>query len=380
MNSFLPLCLRSPWDPAALPAARALAADLDVAALLQTAQAEGLAPLLYSIVRGQQLLPPPAEAALRQAYYGSAHRNLLLLHELEEVLCAFATARIPVIVLKGAALGPAIYANPAARPLGDLDLLLHPADVPAAQRILAARGYRAPQQEARPEALLDYENELMLRQEGPPGAAVEIHWSLLDSPHHQRRLPLEWFWATAQPLSLGATSALMLGPEAQLLHLCAHLVLHHGSADLRLLWLHDIAAVIVHYQQQLDWDALLAQAQACDLVLPVQQLLPAIARDWHAPIPATALAELARLRPSPAEVRVHAQLTAPGRPAGRRFWDDLSATPTWRQRLRFAWAGLFPAPAYMRQRYRIRSPLLLPLYYPYRWLLGFRGLLFRTQP
>ena len=28
---------------------------------------------------------------------------------------------------------------------------------------------------------------------------------------------------------------------------------------------------------------------------------------------------------------------------------------------------LFPSPKFMRQRYRVRSNLVLPLYYPYRW-------------
>jgi hypothetical protein len=47
--------------------------------------------------------------------------------------------------------------------------------------------------------------------------------------------------------------------------------------------------------------------------------------------------------------------------------------PGWRQRVRFARTNLFPSAAYMRQRYQIKHPLLLPLYYPYRWLRGLRG-------
>jgi hypothetical protein len=54
----------------------------------------------------------------------------------------------------------------------------------------------------------------------------------------------------------------------------------------------------------------------------------------------------------------------------QRLWTDLSSLPDWRSRLDYARKTLFPAPAYMRQRYSIRREAWLPLYYPYRWLLA----------
>jgi hypothetical protein len=60
-------------------------------------------------------------------------------------------------------------------------------------------------------------------------------------------------------------------------------------------------------------------------------------------------------------------------PAGARFWTDLAGITGWRQRLRFARTNLFPSAAYLRQRYAIPHPLLVPLYYPYRWWRGLRG-------
>ena len=46
-----------------------------------------------------------------------------------------------------------------------------------------------------------------------------------------------------------------------------------------------------------------------------------------------------------------------------------------RKRAYLAWISLLPSPAYMRHRYNIRHSLLLPLYYPYRWLVN----LFKPQ-
>ena len=376
LTEFVLLCLRSHWDPTALPAARELAGTLDGPALLNRACAEGIAPLLYSRLRGEGVLPPAVEAGLHQAYYASARRNVSLLHQLELVLGQFAAAGVSIMLLKGAALALAVYDSPAARPMGDLDLLVRPEDAERALDLLEGAGYAPVRAETQPGAAIAFENEVMLRRPGPVETAIEVHWGLIDSPYYQHHLPMDWFWRTTIPLTVDRTATQMLGPEAQLLHLCAHMVLHHGNmGQPRLLWLHDVAEVVTHYRERIDWDLLLNQARACDLVLPVQRVLPRVAADWQVPIPAAALNRLQALHPSREEARVFAQLTADSRPVARRFWNDLTAMPTWADRLRFAWANLFPSPAYMRQHYQVPHPLLLPLYYPYRWYLGLRSAL-----
>ena len=62
------------------------------------------------------------------------------------------------------------------------------------------------------------------------------------------------------------------------------------------------------------------------------------------------------------------------RSSGQRFLTDVATIAGWRQRLRYARTNLFPSAAYMRTRYEIRHRLLVPLYYPYRWWRGLRGL------
>lgn len=385
--------LRSPWTGESLPA------DVDALALAQDALAQGVGPLLYGRLRGHGFLPPAAEEPLRQAYYATAAHNARLLHELAAVLGALSAAGLPTLVLKGAALALAVYENPALRPMGDIDLLVRPADADAALAALAGLGYHPSAHEPAPGSIRTYENEIMLRR---PGAStpLEVHWGLFDSPYHQHHMPMDWFWETAVPIPQmasplpsptdgaraggaaegggGGVKAIpprMLGPAAQVLHLCAHLALHHGGpTPPRLLWLHDVAEAVVHWQAAIDWPALLAQAAACDLLVPLQQVLPRAARDWRAPVPSAVLAELERLAASPAEERLMARLAAGHRPAGRRLWDDLRDTPSWRRRLHMAWVNAFPTPTYMRQRYDIRHPLLTPLYYPYRWFLGLKGL------
>jgi hypothetical protein len=182
---------------------------------------------------------------------------------------------------------------------------------------------------------------------------------------------MDWFWQTAQPLRLGDIPTLMLGPEALLMHLCGHLALHHAATGL--LWWHDIIEVLLARAGELDWSELIARTRAYELVLPVRTVLTRAQAEWGVPLPVHAIAALTALSSSSAEERVFTRLTQPRRPAGERFWIDLLGMSGWRQRLRFARTNLFPSAAYMRQRYAIAHPLLLPLYYPYRWLRGLRG-------
>ncbi len=373
---FLRTVLRGYFHAAALPEARAQTGQPGFAwpAILAAAMAEGVAPFLHLLLREQEWTPATVQESLRQAYIDTALRNALLLDELGRVLRLLAQAGIPAIILKGAALAEAVYGNAALRPMLDLDLLIPAERVAEAVALLEEIGYQSAGVEVAAGVTLAYENEVMLGKNDCTGTALELHWSLIDSPHYQRTLAMAWFWQTGQPAMVAGAPARVLGLEAQVLHLCAHLLLHHRGRGL--LWQMDIVALLHAWGGRIDWDLVLAQAAAFDLVLPLRQVLAELAATWHAPVPALVLHRLAALSPSPAEQQVVQRLTAAQRPTARRFWADLASLPTWQQRLRFAGLHLFPSPAYMRQRYTLSHAALLPAYYLYRWVSGFFDIVF----
>jgi hypothetical protein len=372
-TAFLCASLRLRHDPSGGAALRAGARDLedDWACLQSLIAAERLAPLLHRTLGGLEIVPPDVAEVLRDGYRLTAVRNMLLLHALGACLRQLATAQVPVIVLKGAALAEVVYGNVSLRPMGDVDLLVHQRDLARTRHVLEGLGYVLGRAETHPGVLAEHENELVLCKPGPVPVFVDVHWSLFDSPYYQSRIAMDWFWQTAQPAQIAGVPALMLGPEAQIIHLCGHLSLHHGAAGL--LWWHDIAEVLVFYRGRMNWTELLSRTRQYGLVLPVRAVLTRVSADWGAPIPAGVLHALRSHPPSRAEQRVFSRLSGAPRPAGQRFWSDLTSMPSWRQRLRFARTNLFPSAAYMQQRYRVPHPLLLPFYYPYRWLRGLRG-------
>ncbi len=366
----LQLSLRGRLQPGALRELEALAArgQVDWDDLYRRAVAARLGPLLYASLRGVASVPPSTLQALRSLYQSNSVRNLVQLHELGIALSHLSGGGVPVIVLKGAALAETVYRNIGARPFGDIDLLVHPDHLSALCRLLAEPGYRPVRAETHAGAHAEYENELTLRKPGRVEMLLDIHWSLFDSPYYQDKISMDWFWQTAAPARLGSVDIAVLGTEAEILHLCGHLWLHHGGSDL--FWSHDIAEVIAAREGNLDWDELVSQARCHELVVSVRRTLHRIAAEWRLPIPARVLAQLDAMQPTPGEARVFGWLTAESRPVAQRLWADLASTPSWRRRLRFAWSNIVPSSAYMRQRYRIRHAALLPFYYPYRWFLG----------
>lgn len=370
IHSLAARCMAPRCRPAALDAVRALAGGETFAweDVYRRALAERVAPLLYTVLDGETFVPPAVRRRLEEAYLATARRNLLLFHELEAALAALSAAGIDVLVLKGGALAETVYGNIAVRPLLDFDLLVQRERAAQAMATLADLGYGRTRIEPHAGIALRHENEVLLHKQGPIEVLLELHWSLFDSPHYQERLPMAWFWESAVPGTIAGRPAAVLGAEAQLLHLCGHLMLHHRGDEL--LWLHDVAELLYANEGRMKWPQVLEMAAACDLILPLKHVVSSVAAAWGAPVPAGVLTRLATMAPSPAEAQVFSWLTATDRPVLERFWADLATMPNWSERLSYALRQLFPSRRYMRHRYGVRHPLLLPFTYPYRWWLG----------
>ncbi|MEI6233016.1 MAG: nucleotidyltransferase family protein [Planctomycetota bacterium] len=90
-----------------------------------------------------------------------------------ELSAAFQAARVDAVFAKGLALALTVYARPALRPFVDLDVLIEPAALKAADEVLRAHGYeRDPKSLSNP-------IECSYARERLPGFPVQIdlHWS-----------------------------------------------------------------------------------------------------------------------------------------------------------------------------------------------------------
>jgi hypothetical protein len=227
-------------------------------------------------------VPQPVAARLHAAAQAQSRRALRRAAELLALLELLGREGIAAVALKGPALAVRLYGDPALRPCRDLDLLLRPADVPLAVRLLAARGYPAgpwARTPAAERALGRSQCHRALRR--PDGEIVELHWALA-SPAFPAPLDAARVWTRLDTVVLGGRPVPTLAPDDLLLFLCAHGAKHGW---VRLAWLGDVARLLTA-RPDLAGPALLARAQAAGAERLVLLGLLLAADLLAAPVPA----------------------------------------------------------------------------------------------
>ena len=200
-------------------------------------------------------LPEDCAAYLEAASHLNARRNARLVGQAREIADALRAAGIRAVFLKGTALLLCdLHADPAARLVGDIDLLVASDRLEDAAAALVAAGYRR-----LPDRVAHAHDPVRLVREGRPGL-IELHhapvaFSLAPA------LSAEAVLARAEP-SPPAPGALVPCPEDLVVHAVAHAMLQdHGFrlAELRLCDALDLARLAARYGDAIDWGAVAAR-------------------------------------------------------------------------------------------------------------------------
>jgi len=269
-NQILLLSARRDVDPAAIEALVDDGALVHHGVNWDTLQAAArrhhLLPLLYERLAqiGGDRIPADVIAHLRGAYYTNLLRNQRLGAELAEVVAALAGAGVQVIVLKGGALAWTVYANPAQRPMVDLDLLLRPGDMDAADAVLESLGFHLPA--SLPARMVPYQKRFgtgleWRRSRGGRTTYLDVQQYLVGVDWCRDSFPVEAgaLWAAVRPLVLDGTPAWQLSAEDTLINLCLHPPLHHGYSC-PLIGYVDMDRVITAPNGALSWPRLIERA------------------------------------------------------------------------------------------------------------------------
>jgi Uncharacterised nucleotidyltransferase len=206
----------------------------------------------------------PIPELIRRSLKREAEKNvqyaLLQVAELLRLVQHFECAGIPVMPLKGPVLTIQAYGALALRHVGDLDLLINPASVGDADRILLDAGYIR----TTPGCTLSASQTrafMRIRKDftyihGTRGVHVELHWRWCQNAY-LFPLSFEELYARRVFVKISNACIAAMPREALLLYLCAHGA-HTGW--FRLKWLCDIPALIDD-NVELDMAALVRQAR-----------------------------------------------------------------------------------------------------------------------
>ena len=275
-------------------------------------------------LQDQAAIPADWMGRAQRRFYATLLHNTTLADELLRVLAAFGDVGVDVLPVKGIVLAETLYGNLALRPATDLDVLVHPQDLPVARTALYALGLAH-----RPEPSFGalhhrYHDPQYYRQTAGGEVCLELHWALWEERFFH--LETDVLWERAVVTRVHGVQQRILSPEDTLLHLS----IHRSRSPLRLRFVCDVAELLRRHSATLDWDYVLRQAHTAGARTALFVALALAQQLLDAPLPPHVLAQLGvsrikwRLLDGVCGVRALFRPTAP---------DDLSQQPSRKLRL-----------------------------------------------
>ncbi len=274
-----------------------------------------------------------------------------------EIAARFDALQIAHLFFKGTVVG-AYYPTPAMRSMGDIDLVIHPADRDSADRAMLALGFACT---SRSGEVWVYERQQHM---------VEMHTVVrrFDAAR-QEPVPYDTIWTDAR-LQSGHTYH--LSDEAETAHAVHHLVAHFSSGGCGLRQVMDVAVLYRRFADSDVWEAAIARLDRDGLGVFTRHLL------WFAALALElTVADGDQL---PLEEPFAAQFAERLLGGGTFGKDERLLLASQRREARggrsqAAWRRLLPSTAYMRGRYNYleRHPWLLPAAYVHRAVDGVKN-------
>jgi hypothetical protein len=235
------------WSPTEWRIARAVAAM------------HGVSPLLARNLRWDG--PPDWRRFLEDQRAHTEARHVRIQELLDRLDEGARRAGLAWLGLKGTALYALGLYRPGERPMGDVDLLVHEADVPSATRVLGGLGFR--------ETLVTWKHrEFEVADPGPPAGFGENSRNALKIDLHTRISELLPRQATditgyIYPRRPGPGLDHYPSTPALMMHLLLHAAGAMALESLRVLHLHDVSLLCARMTRA-DWHGLLAGADGAD--------------------------------------------------------------------------------------------------------------------
>jgi hypothetical protein len=359
--------------------------------VVSLARRHGVSPLLYWRLGREArnaLVPPGIWETLQNDYYTAVVQGMLRDQEVGRVLAAFNEAGVPVLLLKGVALAHTVYPDPILRTMGDVDIVVREMQVEQGSETLEKLGYEyqpEPPQRFNPFNTAFTGERSFLRRTDRSSMLVELHrvFSTIELVRRTMALDLETLWSRAASLEIGTATAFLLSPEDQLMHVCLHISMH-GFAHLR--GYVDIVHIVG--AAQIDWNVFVERVRQGRLRVTSYFPLWWAERAWDVPVPAWVLQ---MCKPDPLRIKMGHWMVVSAvkrRLDAGHAWNHVAQILVVDRRRDLVRALLwlfFPGPAWLRERYQLRTlwqawvwTIAHPLVVLWEGLCSMRALIKRT--
>ena len=231
----------------------ALAAVPSFAGLRTRAVQYGMEPLVLAhIERTGLAIPADLRARLQARQTQHAHAASVRTKMIADVAGAMARARVPFLVLKGAALAHLVYEDVRLRPMRDVDVLIRKADIGGALDVLTRSGFRPSGVAVHPR---DHHLRGMAKTKEGVTVTIELHHELMARTPFVEPRRYEDLIHRSQPFEWDGVTFQTLGCEDMLWHVYAHAFVINTRLPgaTRLLSVADLVHVTEAWIDRIDW-------------------------------------------------------------------------------------------------------------------------------
>ena len=260
---------------------------------------------------------PMMEGIAKRAWYA----NQVLTRSTAPVVATLEDAGIPTMLLKGMPIALAYYDDLSLRPMGDVDVMVQPAQRVHAMDVLASAGWRAREH-------VDPAINHGVGFVHPDGGAFDLHWqpSVTWVLHRDDVVAADGMWARAVSLDFGGVRTRMPCPADMLIHVCIHGAWANSGAAIR--WITDATCVMRTAETQLDWDLVVERIARHRLGLQMAGALRYLSQFGGPGVPAY-VRDAADMMPSTGRERRHHRISTWDTTRRKRTGYLRAAIATW---------------------------------------------------
>ncbi|MGR3219732.1 MAG: nucleotidyltransferase domain-containing protein, partial [Candidatus Anammoxibacter sp.] len=333
-------------------------------------------PLLYwKVGRLPSELRPPEEISgqMRQAFLYNRAQCFKIEAQLNEILNAFNSRGIEVIVLKGYGLAKTVYPDPATRPSGDIDLLVHPDKFTKARTLLKGLGYKCLVERFEIIKGFHWDEVFTRKTNGKTNLDIELHWDLHRCFGNKRNTDIDGLFDRAVSVELAGSSFKVLHHVDALVFCALHMLMTHNE-HIRLLWIYDCAMIARRLTTFKDWEILQERSDDLGGRIALEKALK-MAQVWAGlQIPSEFNDFSEWTNPTLEDNAAWSNAMARSFKPGVFFKEALLNPSTFFTNVNYLFRLLFPDPIYMRRAYPYSHNRQLPLAYMKRWWKWFKKL------
>lgn len=345
--------------------------------LLYRAAKGGVAPLLYkNLIKGKHKIniPEEVEKKLSKHYFYSFTTNTRFQIEAGNIAALLSEKQIPIIALKGLALGDFLYQDTALRPMTDIDLLIPDSQIETALQVLLKNNYLQFVPKTSFTRNIRLNHQIPLKK---GDINIELHRDILPA-HHRFHVDIERFWHDTEKLPGRLHYYSRFSLDNQLIHLCLHLKHHININQFRLIWLIDIVYLLQKHAKSLDWERFYATLEKSGITTPVVSILQLV-EEYFLPQAAFIRTDLRSKTDKNFKNRFIRALQNPDitkrDEPNLDYIKKLKNIKGRKQKLHYIIAQLFPSLKYIKHHYHLSKQVFAIFYYPAYWFEMMRKIL-----